>query len=311
MYKRCCLDRDRDAERAARDLIPGLRQEAQEQMERTSKRLRDEYGVLINYVAPVEWQGRRVWALGSRVYPDRPATETFHEFLLHVLRGVFGEDWRAAQAALPPDERHFVKRCFEKYEEWTEALRTPENQEGEARWAAEPSGWVQYLISLAWDAATLIHAADLPDTLVNRLRDPVAFQGARYEVAVAAIYARLDCSIQFLDEDERLRSAKHAEFIATHRPTQTEIAVEAKSRHRAGVLNEDGEPSEDDPLRGDARAVRRLFTKALEKAPDGMPFMIFIDINAPLDRDHGGFDSQWRRDVAPRPVHRTPRWIVA
>ena len=87
------------------------------------------------------------------------------------------------------------------------------------------------------------------------------------------------------------------EFVATHRPSGQEIAVEAKNRHRTGVLNEEGEPDEDDPLRGDARAVRRLFMSAIEKAPEGMPFMIFIDINAPLEPDAEGLDKEWVQDI--------------
>jgi hypothetical protein len=149
-------------------------------------------------------------------------------------------------------------------------------------------------MSLAWDVATLIHAADLPDGLVERLRSSEQFQGARYEIAIAAIFARLDCEIRFLDEDEELRGVKHVEFEATHRPTGQAIAVEAKSRHRPGVLNQPGERSTDDPLRRDARMVRSLFVKATEKAPEGVPFFVFIDINAPLTAD---VESRWQSEV--------------
>ncbi len=102
--------------------------------------------------------------------------------------------------------------------------------------SADPNGWVQYLISLAWDVATLIHAGEPPDELIDRLRDRDNFQGARYELAIAAIFARLDCSIEWLDPDPALRKVKRVEFEASHRPTGQRFAVEAKSRHRAGVL---------------------------------------------------------------------------
>lgn len=263
------------------------------QREEYERRLRDEYGIYINYVSPVDFQGGKVWAIGSRVYPNRRPNETFHEFLLDVLRGTFGEDWRAAQVALPEDQRHFVLKCFEHLGKWLAANADHDALAREGHFSAEPNGWVRYLISLAWDVATLIHASDLPDGLADRLRDPVQFQGARYEVAVA-VFARLDCAIRFLDDDEALRGVKHVEFVATHRPTGQEIAVEVKSRRRAGVLNEPGEPSTDDPLRKDARMVRQLFKKAVEKATDGMPFFIFIDINAPLD---AGVDNRWRSEV--------------
>jgi hypothetical protein len=157
------------------------------------------------------------------------------------------------------------------------------------------NGWVQYLISLAWDVATLFHVGRLPTGLIRRLRSPAAFQGARYEIAIAAIFARLDCEIRVLDDEEELRDKKHVEFVATHRPTGQQIAVEAKSRHRAGILNEPGEPDGDAPLRADAQRVRRLFMRALKKMPESMPFMIFIDINVPVNA--AGLQGAWQRDV--------------
>jgi hypothetical protein len=157
--------------------------------------------------------------------------------------------------------------------------------------SAEPNGWVRYLLSLAWDVATLIHAGEPPAELIDRLRDRDNYQGARYELAIAAIFARLDCSIRWLDADPALRMVKHVEFEATHRPTGQTFAVEAKSRHRAGVINHPGTPDPDDPLRADSRAVRRLFLNAVEKAPDHQPFFIFLDI-APSEAD-----GDWQADV--------------
>jgi hypothetical protein len=295
-YKRCHLDSDRDAARLLQEIGPEVR-EMMERIESVPRRLRDEYGVYINYVHPAHWQGRKVWAIGTRLCLDRPPNETFHEFILNVLRGTLGEEWRAAQAELPEEERHFVMRCFDEYARWSVAMQNEQTQADEGVWAAEPSGLVQSLISLAWDVATLIHASNLPDALVERLRDPQQFQGARYEIAIAAIFARLDCEIRFLDEDETLRGEKHVEFVATHRPSGQDIAVEAKSRHRAGVVNVEGERDEDDPLRGDARAVRRLFVNALAKSPDGKPYMVFIDINAPVEPEAEGLEKSWVQDI--------------
>ena len=292
-YKQCHLDIDRDAERAFVGALPTLR-EKMASASRYERRLRDEYGVFLDYVPPAEFQGRKVQAIGSRLYLNRPPNETFHEFILHVLAGTFGEPWRAGQAAQPIDRQHFVYRCFEELRSFKAASAEPDELARHRRYSAEPNGWVRYLISLAWDVATLIHASNLPDQLVDRLRDPVQYQGARYEIAIAAIFARLDCSIRFLDEDEGLRGRKRVEFEAVHRPTGQAIAVEAKSRHRPGVLNEPGDPNAEDPLRSDARMVRRLFKKAVEKAPAGMPYFIFIDINAPLDAE---VDERWRREM--------------
>jgi hypothetical protein len=290
-YKKCHLDIERDAQRVFVDALPIL-QAKHQQAQEYDRRLRDEFGVHVNYVSPVQWQHDKVWAIGSRVYPARPAKETFHEFILHVLRQTLGEPWRAAQAALAEDERHFVFKCFEQLSVFLTEHTGPEELAREGQVSAEPNGWVRYLISLAWDVATLIQAGEPPDELIDRLRDRDNYQGARYEIAIAAIFARLDCSIRWLDADPALRTVKHVEFEATHRPTGQTFAVEAKSRHRAGVLNHPGTPDPDNPLRADARAVRRLFLNAVEKAPDDMPFFVFLDINAP-----SAADADWQADV--------------
>jgi hypothetical protein len=290
-YKRCHLDIERDARRAFVEVLPIL-QAKQAKARKYDRRLRDEFGVHVNYVSPVQWQHGKVWAIGSRLYASRPAQETFHEFILHVLRQTLGEPWYSAQAALPEAERHFVFTCFEQLGVFLSEHTDPQEFAREGEVSAEPNGWGRSLISLSWDIATMIHAGEPPEELVDRLRDRVAYQGARYELAVAAIFARLDCSIRWLDGEPELRSVKHVEFEATHRPTGQRFAVEAKSRHRAGVLNRPGTPDLDDPLHADARAVRRLFVNALEKAPDDMPFFVFLDINAP-----SGADVDWQADV--------------
>jgi SEC-C motif len=296
-YKRCCLDADRNADRAFAEMIPELRR-IEAAIKRGPERLRNEYGVYVNYVSPVEFQGKKVWAIGTRLYPNRPPNETFHEFLLHVLRGTLGgKEWRDAEMAKPVGDRHFVMKCFEEYETFTREMLVPENEQADGRWAAEPNGYVLYLLSLAWDVASLVHASNLPEKLVDRLRDPVAYQGARYEVGVGAVFARLDCEIRFLDDEEELRREKHVEFVATHRPSGQEIAVEAKSRHRAGVINQPGDEDPADPLRGDARRIRDLYMKAIEKAPKGLPFVVFIDVNAPLEPEAEGLDKQWMKDI--------------
>ena len=220
----------------------------------------------VNHVSPVQWQGGKVWAIGSRVYPGRPPNETFHEFILHVLRETLGEPWRAAQAALPEDERHFVFKCFEQLSVFLGEHTDPEELAREGQVSAEPNGWVRYLISLAWDVATLIHAGEPPDELIDRLRDRDNFQGARYELAIAAIFARLDCSIRWLDADPALRTVKHVEFEATHRPTGQTFAVEAKSRHRAGVLNQPGDAG---PRRSAARRRARCPAPVHERDREG------------------------------------------
>lgn len=283
-YKKCHLRIEEEARRAFLGALPQL-QAKQAQAQANERRLREEFGVHINYVAPIMFQGGKVWAIGSRVYPGRRANETFHEFIVSILRGTLGEPWRAAEAARPQGERHFVYECFEQMHAFLSERIDSEEVARVGEVALTPNGWVRYLISLAWDVATLVHAGEPPQELIGRLRDRDNYQGARYELAIAAIFARLDCSIRWLDADPALRRVKHVEFEATHRPSGQTLAVEAKSRHRAGVINQPGTHDPGDPLRADDGALRRLFAKALDKAPDDQPFLIFIDINAPRATD--------------------------
>jgi hypothetical protein len=260
----------------------------------TDRRLREDYGVHVNYVRPIKHQGHKVWAIGSRVYLNRRPDETFHEFALDVLRETLGEPWRAEQAALPEEERHFVLRCFERLGDYKARYLDPEEFDEKAVVSAPPNGWLSYLMSLAWDVTTVIHAGGLPDQLLTRLRHPEQYQGARYELAIAGIFARLDCQIRFLDDEQELRGAKRVEFEATHRPSGQILAVETKSRHRTGVINQRGEADPDDSRKRDPRMVRQLFVKATEKVPEGLPFFIFIDMNAPLGEE---IDQQWMGEV--------------
>jgi hypothetical protein len=161
-YKRCCLDADqqtlRETEEALAEALPLLRAKHTRAQE-YERRLREEYGVFVNYVSPIEWKGGKVWALGSRVYLDAPLDETFHDFLFRVLRGTFGEAWAREHAELPEDERHFIFTCNERVAAWQAENADPAIRTPEGHYRAEPNGWAQYLITLAWDIASLIHAA--------------------------------------------------------------------------------------------------------------------------------------------------------
>lgn len=276
--------------------VRALRRDVEAKQDESLTYLREHLGVHINFVHPTDFEGGKVWCLGSRVYLDRPRNETFHEFLLSILRETLGEPWRAEQEA--QGNQYFLMRCFDEHGEWKRRL-SEVSEPINGTWGAPPNGWVQYLIAVAWDVTTLVHACPdgLPAGLVDRLRDPIAFQGARYELSVAALFARLDCEIDFLDEREELRGKSRAEFVARHRPTDQQFAVEAKSRHRPGVLNERGEPNDNDPLSGDARAVRKLFVKALEKDVGDLPYLIFVDINAPVEREVFGLDKEWAKGI--------------
>jgi len=185
--------------------------------------------------------------------------------------------WRrmaSATNALPEGKRHVLIRWVEAYRDWRKANEAEANKEDEHTWGAEPSGEVFALHQFAYDIYCLQAIHKLPDNLINRLKNNKEFQGARYEVAVAAIIARAGFEINFLDEKEK--ASKHCEFIAKNRYTHEEIGVEAKSRRRKGVLNEEGDINEQKTLRGD---IFHLVNKALKQRPGTLPYIIFVDLN--------------------------------
>ena len=223
--------------------------------------------ILKSYV----WKGHR-WRIIWNVMHYRPLNETFHDFLLHMLRWTLGKEWLEAQAKLPLDEQHAVFKWLGSFKDLANSpLRI-------AKGAYVPSGPMRATLSLAYDLYYLQLVNKLPDSLVERFRDKKAFQGARYEIAIAATFARADFDIELLDE--KVKKEKHCEFIAKHKRTGTEVYVEAKSRVRQGVLNQPGSFDETKHVKGD---VRGLYQSALTQAPTDKPFLIFIDANLPTD----------------------------
>lgn len=278
-FKKCCLNKkDEILQMVANDF---------EMQRRKAEDLKN-MGIMINYVTPVNFKGKKVWGLGSRVYYDRPANETFHEFITHILKMTLGKDWWENQ--LVAEKKHFIMDCFIHSNEWIKnnAVKT-EN----GLWSVKPDGFGKSLLSLAFDICSLSHTLQLPDFLLDRLRNYNEYQGVRYEIAIAAIFARLGFNIRFLDDKEKI-TIKHCEFIAKHKDTSSEIAVEVKSRHRQGVLHTDGIQNEKKNLKGD---VQQLLNKALQQNPQDIPFMIFIDLNTPLTPKVDFTEKQWVKDI--------------
>lgn len=102
-YADCHRDTDIEMRPAVLAALPTIRANLRKQAE-YERRLRDEFGIYINYVSPIDFQGGKVAALGDRVYLNRRANETYHKFLVSVLARTFAEEWRARETQRPePD----------------------------------------------------------------------------------------------------------------------------------------------------------------------------------------------------------------
>lgn len=234
-------------------------------------------------------QGHRIRAVGNLIH-RRPPTETFHEFLVNIVKWTVGEGWYKAQLALPEGERHQILRWIVSHGERTRTIVGDDRfRDGDA-YVAPPTGDGLSLVMLGYDLLHLQHRGDLPQSLVKRLKNRAEFQGALYEIAIAATFVRAHFTVKFIDDKRK----KHPEFIARDPGTAARVAVETKSRRRAGVLHETGEIDEARALRGD---VEHLLNEAFEQAPGDCPFMIFVDVNVPPVPGIPFHERAWFQDV--------------
>jgi hypothetical protein len=240
---------------------------------------RDEHGHLLGRpMIDTIHEGKRARAVGTEVV-FRPITETKHEFFVSVLTNTLGSDWKAEQNKLGATARHPVGEWLDEWDE----MRRPgsskprrKRSEGDGVYSADATGNLSSLVALSWDVYTLRHAMalSLDDAIAKRLGNRDQFQGARYEIAVAAVMVRAGYAIEWLTDTSR----KLPEFIARDRKSGVEIAVEAKSRVRPGVLGKAGDRPSENELRAD---LGRLLRDALEKETDGRPLVVFLDLNMP------------------------------
>jgi hypothetical protein len=175
----------------------------------------------------------------------------------------FGEGMLDAEDAKAPCERHPA------------LVWLGDHMAGDARASGATDGNGAAWYRFAWDLYTIRENSKLTSDLRRKLLDPRKFQSARYELKVAAICAAAGFELQF--EDERDPQSQHPEFVGTDKFTGAKIAVEAKCRHRYGVMG-----FTDDPASVyDGRVkVNRLVKKAYGKRPS-LPFYVFIDTNLP------------------------------
>jgi hypothetical protein len=232
-------------------------------------------GTRTEILSSMIFSGRRFRIVWNRLYHFKPE-QTFHEFLDYLVLETLGREWFKKQAEKPRSDQHVISQ-------WRKALQdlvsTPSTTP-DGGWVR--TGPVDAYLNLAYDLYWLQLIHRLPRSLEKRLRSRDAFQGARYEVLVAATFARAGFEIELLDES--IKSVKHCEFVATHKKTGTKVYVEAKSRRRPGVLNQPGTFDPATQAKGD---IFRLYAEATQQGPhNNHLYFIFIDANLPVDVPH-------------------------
>ncbi len=241
-------------------------------------------------IITTEFKDWRFVAVGNELhYAKKDKTKYFPDFLRNYLGSKLDPEWGNSEIALPLKDRHQILQWYDSLCHFQ--MKQKPRKDGTYKISANGSmlSWNR----LAYDLYLIKHNAELQEEIIKRIKNKQQFQGARFELTVAASMIVAGFEINF--EDESDRSRKHAEFIAKH-PSNIQIAVEAKSRHRNGVLGfgESSKGTSEDQT--PKVAVERLINRALAKDPD-YPFFIFIDVNLPYSEENPQ-GNPWFKEMA-------------
>lgn len=268
-YKKCCL---RKEENPANHFIPADVVKKFQEHQRNEIEREKLYGKT-RPIIHSNFKGYKLVAVGSQMHWAKDEKwRTFPDFLLDYIKTALGRDWGNAELKKPLEERHQILK-------WYDGMCRFQQKQTKGKdgiYEAIPNGAFAAFLSLAYDLYILRHHKALQEDITRRLKHPEQFQGARYELFATATCIRASFKIDF--ENEKDASRKHPEFIATHIETGHKISVEAKSRHREGVLGYPGKQETDDEMK---LRIGGLINQALKKESN-YPFVIFIDVNVPL-----------------------------
>jgi hypothetical protein len=293
-YKRCCRDKDEGKSK--------LYTPTSEQLEGIMKVAREAQLKLeqSKYRAPeyheFELGGQKFRIVGRGLYAQPHSGQLGDVIVEHFKTQVLGKKWLEEEGRKSQDEQHIVARWLNAWDELRtkgqEAARASETQT-----YSPITGEAQELLALADDASRLLQMEKkLPKKLRTRLLNRNEFQGARYELAIAAIFIRTNFRIEWIDDKTGPVNSlgKRCDFNAIHQVTGETVAVEMKSRRRKGRLHEAGEAKDSADLSAD---VYNLYKEATEQNPGDRPFAIFIDINLPHQPARAGTDKTWTSEV--------------
>lgn len=218
----------------------------------------------------------------------RPKEEHIHVFLHNCVLWTMGEGWHKGQVNKKPEERHVIMK-------WIYSHRNTQNELIDLEYKPEDkvlgTGDGIALLSLGSDLLYLEMVNQFPEKIIKKLRSDDLFQGARYEIAIAAALVRVGFDINWIEGE---RSKKHHEFDAKHKHTKETIAVEAKSKHRKGVLNRAGEAIKIEDIKLD---ILGLYNEAMEQNPGDKPFVVFIDLNLPSQIEADIPEKKWVQEL--------------
>ena len=234
-----------------------------------TKKRKAQYGEVRPTIS-VDFHGYKMIAVGNRMHYSQK-WKTFHDFLFYYIKNCLGAEWGKSELNKETSEVHPLLQWYKKV---CEFQKKHFSEDGEVS-SAVCTGIVGSYLALAYNLYVLRHHSKLQEKLLQRLKNKDQFQGALYEVYVAASFIKAGFDIEFEDEDDR--SKTHCEFTAMHKKTKKKYSVEAKSRHRTGFLGQKGEKlnAEEIKLR-----IGKLLNNALKKHANHER-IVFLDVNMP------------------------------
>lgn len=235
----------------------------------------------LSIINSVVIQDQRLVPVGNRIYTVPAKASPFPvDFYQRFASDSLGPDWFNAELQKGDTDCHPVAMLYKRFIDHQTTL--DRGQDGVV--STTRNGPVVAWFLFCWDLFVISHYGLCSPRLLDRLKSPQQFQGARYEITVMALFLRAGFALTLDDESDVGR--KHVEFIAQDKISGEQIFVEAKSRHRVGVLGyRIGQlpPAESEAVV--TANVSSLLDSALSKGVKDR-FVICIDLNMPeLDQD--------------------------
>ena len=213
--------------------------------------------------------GQRIIAVSGRLYSS-DKWKFFSDFLRDYVVEILGVEWCKAEAAKPEEQRHPVIAWRAQAARYMNAQ--PTQPDGSR--VGLLTGALAAFNCFAYDLYIVDDNGGIDEEWLQRLKNREMFQGARHELFAEATCYRAGFKVDH--EDEKDRRTKHAEFTARHVLTGQVLSIEAKSRHRQGVLGVPGTPETKPNFR-----LGTLINSAVAKQTKH-PLVIFVDTNLPF-----------------------------
>jgi hypothetical protein len=263
-YKKCCLEEEKSRDRFSTNIPPEIIHKFE--MDQIKEKIRVEKFGKVKPNIGIEFKGKKIVAVGSRLYSSKK-WKYFADFLFEYLPIVIGKEWFQIENDKPIEEQHPLV--------YWKNMAIDFMKERNGITGITPNGFLAAYITFAYDIYIIDSNSRLDENILSRLKKTSQFQGAKHEIFAEATCLRAGYTIEH--ENEKDRSKKHAEFVATHKVSGLKVSVEAKSKHRAGVLGFKGKLQAEKEL---SFRFGGLINDAIKKDPP-YPLVIFLDTNLP------------------------------